>query len=57
MKSARSNYFSDKIEENKNDPKKDLGYKSKTEETNIVREHNSLKTNSSVTGCKTSFLL
>jgi hypothetical protein len=36
MKSARSNYFSDKIEENKNDPKKDLGYKSKTEETNIV---------------------
>jgi hypothetical protein len=36
VKSARSNYFSDKIEENKNDKKKlwkqlkDLGYKSKT---------------------------
>jgi hypothetical protein len=42
VKSARSNYFSDKIEENKNDPKKlwkqltDLGYKSKTEEASIV---------------------
>ena len=42
VKSARSNYFSDKIEENKNYPKKlwkqlkDLGYKSKTEEASIV---------------------
>jgi hypothetical protein len=42
VKSARSNYFSDKIEENKNDPKKlwkqlkDLGYKSKTEEASIT---------------------
>jgi hypothetical protein len=42
VKSARSNYFSDKIEENKNDKKKlwkqlkDLGYKSKTEEASIV---------------------
>ena len=43
VKSARStNYFSNKIEENKNDPKKlwkqlkDLGYKSKTEEASIV---------------------
>ena len=42
VKSARSNYFSDKIEENKNDPTrlwkqlKDLGYKSKTEEAIIV---------------------
>jgi uncharacterized protein YydD (DUF2326 family) len=41
VKSARSNYFSDKIEENKNDPKKlwkqlkDLGFKSKTEEASI----------------------
>ena len=42
VKSARSNYVSDKIEENKNDPKelwkqlKDMGYKSKTEEASIV---------------------
>ena len=39
---AKSNYFSDKIEENKNDPKKlwkqlkDLGYKGKPQEANIV---------------------
>jgi hypothetical protein len=56
VKSARSKYFSDKIEENKNDPKK-LETVSKPVLLLALREHNSFKTNSSVTGCQTSFLL
>ena len=42
VKKARSQYFSDKIEENKDDPKKlwkqlkDLGYKGKTQESSTV---------------------